>query len=38
MLICIGLSWPVSIAKTLRTRVGVGKARSSRETSYDIGN
>jgi hypothetical protein len=26
MLICFGLSWPVSIAKTLRTRVVAGKS------------
>jgi hypothetical protein len=26
MLICFGISWPVSIAKTLRTRVVCGKS------------
>ena len=26
MLICFGISWPVSIAKTLRTRVVAGKS------------
>jgi len=26
MLICFGLSWPVSIAKTLRTKVVAGKS------------
>ena len=26
MLICFGVSWPVSIAKTLRTRVVTGKS------------
>ena len=26
MLICFGVSWPVSIAKTLRTKVVVGKS------------
>ena len=26
MLICFGISWPVSIAKTLRTKVVVGKS------------
>jgi hypothetical protein len=26
MLVCFGVSWPVSIAKTLRTKVVVGKS------------
>jgi hypothetical protein len=27
MLICFGISWPISIAKTLRTRMVAGKSR-----------
>jgi len=27
MLICFGVSWPISIAKTLRTKVVAGKSR-----------
>jgi hypothetical protein len=27
MLVCFGASWPISIAKTLRTRVVAGKSR-----------
>jgi hypothetical protein len=26
MIVCFGISWPVSIAKTLRTRIVVGKS------------
>jgi hypothetical protein len=26
MLVCFGISWPISIAKTLRTRVVTGKS------------
>jgi len=26
MLICFGASWPISIAKSMRTRVGLGKS------------
>ena len=27
MLICFGISWPISIAKTLRTRITVGTSK-----------
>jgi hypothetical protein len=27
MLVCFGISWPISIAKTLRTRLVAGKSR-----------